>query len=161
PSSAKTKVAPAVPMPPSSASDLEKTIATSEPTPAPPLLHPSERVHDPDSVTSTMDVKELDLSSALEQLDKLDSFEEKDVIRPLSDELEILGEGDEGVSVGEAGEANLSEEEAAAIAGEEAEANELRNLPKLGDEEEDEETKAIARPQLSSLPPAPSLPGDL
>ncbi|MGH7280063.1 MAG: hypothetical protein ACRELY_00945, partial [Polyangiaceae bacterium] len=131
--------------------------------PAPPLLQPSERLHDPDSVTSTIDVKELDLSTALEQLDNLDAVEERDVVRPLSNDLEVLGTGDEDTTVGEAGEASLSEEEAAAIAGEEGSAEEhgATALPRLGDEDEDEETRAIARPNLSSLPPAPSLPGEL
>ena len=160
PSSAKTKVAP--PAPSSSGSELGKTAEgeTSEEgaNAPPPLLHPSQRVHDPDSVTSTMDVKEMDLSTALEQLDKLDSFDEdKDVVRPLSDQLEVVGEGEDAV-VGQ-GEASLSDEEATAIAETEGLGEEpAGDLPRLGDEEEEE---THVRQQLSSLPPVPSLPGEL
>lgn len=150
--SSKSKIAP--PAPPSSASDLDTTVegeASSEaPAPGLPLLHPSERVHDPDSVTSTIDVKDVDLSTALEQLDNLDGFEEKDEIRPLSEDLEVLGEGDASAAP-EAGEEGAAQERSAA------------DLPNLADEEEeeDEETRAIPRSQLASLPPVPSLPGDL
>lgn len=154
-----------------SSGDLEKTAegeTADEPKPAPPLLQPEMRVHDPDSVTSTMDTKDLELSTALEELDKLEGLDDgAPVLEATAGELEIVGEA--GPDEAEVGEASLSAEEEAAIAGEtsddDEEATAMRNvpeLPPLGEEdEEEEETKAIPRPMLSSLPPAPSLPGDL
>ncbi len=108
------------------------------PTPPPPLLAPEERIHDPDGVTSTMDMKSLDLSSALDQIDKLDAFEMN---------------ADEGGQLEVVGEADADESDTSATGGEDA----FANLPRLGEEDEEEETRARARPALSSLPPAPTL----
>ncbi|MEO7110750.1 MAG: hypothetical protein ABI183_09955, partial [Polyangiaceae bacterium] len=134
---------PSGPISTPSADDDSGPDLSAQPTPAPPLLMPDERLHDPDGVTSTIDMKSLDLSNALDQIDKLDAFETN--ADDEGGQLEVLGEayeGEDGASDPETGQ------------------QERVDLPRLGEDddgEEEEETQARARPALSSLPPAPTL----
>jgi tetratricopeptide (TPR) repeat protein len=165
---AKENVAPpATPSSPLSGPDffdslVSKPDLSEEPTPAPPLLIPEQRVHDPDGVTSTIDVKSLDLSAALDQIDKLDAFETTTTIEHDEDEggqLEVVGEADADSDVhAEAQESYVSQSEA-------DEYERLEDLPRLNTDdapsdeegEEEEATQARARPSLASLPPAPTM----
>ena len=137
-------------------------------TPAPPplLIAPADRVHDPDGVTSTIDVNNLDLSNVLGEIDKLDAFETAADSNDDSPALQITSENeqsddDEGGQIEVVGELDADDGELTAG---QSTVDELENseLPQLGirDEEDDEEeeTVARARPSLSSLPPGPSAP---